>query len=341
MTIPIRNLYYLLLYAYDALDEWDVVEAGELPEARIADLFAHVLDTGANHLLRRGIDRGYVPHREAIPGVRGRIDIAATVKSNTLAGARAVCEFDEFTADVPHNRILRATVRRLMRVPDLAPPLHDRLAALYLRLGGITDIRLTAAAFRAVQLHRNNRFYRFLLAVCRMIHEHLLVDESSGETQFRDFVRDERRMRRLFERFVRNFYRREQSAFKVKRSKFPWVASGETELLPGMNTDVTLAGQGRVIVVETKYTASQFQEHFGSKSIRSEHLYQLFAYLANMQKKLPGDKRAEAILLYPRAGAGPSFRCEVHGHPLTVTTVDLSARWENIRENLLTLTQPR
>ena len=114
MSIPIRNLYYLLLYAYDALDESDVADAGSLPETRIADLFAHVLDSGVNHLLRRGLDRGYVSHRDAIPGVRGRIDLSATVKANTMARARAVCEFDEFTADVTHNRILRATSPRLV-----------------------------------------------------------------------------------------------------------------------------------------------------------------------------------------------------------------------------------
>jgi 5-methylcytosine-specific restriction enzyme subunit McrC len=337
VSIPVRNLYYLLLYAYDALDEGEVVEAGALPEARVADLFAHVLDHGANHLLRRGLDRGHVPTRDAVPGVRGRIDVSATVKANTLSRARAVCEFDEFTADVTHNRILRATARRLLRVPDLAPELHDRLAALYRRLDGVTDVALSARTFRSVQLHRNNRFYRFLLGVCRIVHDHLLADEAGGEAHFRDFVQDARRMRRLFERFVRNFYRREQGEFRVKRSRIPWAAAGDTALLPQMHTDVTLAGRGRVVVVETKYTARQLQEHFGAQSIRSEHLYQLFAYLLNLAKKVPTGRSVEGVLLYPRAGAGPDFRCELHGHPLRVTTLNLGQEWEGIRDDLLAI----
>src|SRR5262249_28857015 len=89
VSIPVRNLYYLLLYAYDALDEGEVVEAGALPETGVADLFAHVLDAGVNHLLRRGLDRGHVPVREAIPGVRGRVDVSATVKAATRSRARA------------------------------------------------------------------------------------------------------------------------------------------------------------------------------------------------------------------------------------------------------------
>ena len=46
MTIPIRNLDYLLLYASEALDEGEAIAAGETPEIRIADLFADYLDTG-------------------------------------------------------------------------------------------------------------------------------------------------------------------------------------------------------------------------------------------------------------------------------------------------------
>jgi 5-methylcytosine-specific restriction enzyme subunit McrC len=169
------------------------------------------------------------------------------------------------------------------------------------------------------------------------VHDHLLADEVTGQTHFRDFVRDERRMRRLFERFVRNFYRREQIEFRVRRHRLKWAATGETALLPGMHTDVTLSKRGRVIVVETKYTANQLQEHFGTSSIRSGHLYQLFAYLQNLAIQVPTSHQVEGLLLYPRAGAGPNFRCELHGHPLAVATVNLSQDWSGIRNDLLTL----
>jgi 5-methylcytosine-specific restriction enzyme subunit McrC len=336
MSIPIRNLYYLLLYAYDALDEAGVVEAGELPETRLGDLFAHVLDGGVNHLLRRGLDRGYVPHRDAIPGVRGRIDVSATVKASTLTRGRAVCEFDEFTADVTHNRILRATALRLLRLRDLDPTLHDRVAKVYRRLDGVSDVALSPRLFRSVQLYSSNRFYRYLLAVCRMVHDHLLADEATGEVRFRDFERDERGMRRLFERFIRTFYRREQSEFRVGTRRVLWAATGETTLLPTMQTDVTLCRPGRRIVIETKYTANQLREHFGARSIRSEHLYQLFAYLLNLARSRPGC-RVEGVLLYPRASAGPDFRCELHGHPLRVTTINLGQDWRGIQSDLLAL----
>jgi 5-methylcytosine-specific restriction enzyme subunit McrC len=337
--IPIRNLYYLLLYAHDVLDEGVVGDAGQLPETRLVDLFAHVLDGGVNHLLRRGLDRGYISHRDAVAGVRGRVDVSATAKTNARSRAQCVCEFDELTPDVVHNRILRATARRLMRAAGLDSALHDRLATLYRRLDGVSDIALSARVFRTVQLHRNNRYYRFLLAVCRMVHEHLLADETTGETHFREFVRDEQRMRRLFERFVRNFYKRHAGAFRVGSRRLRWAATGDTSLLPTMRTDVTLRDRARVIIVETKYTANQFREHFGTASVRSEHLYQLFAYLANTARTTPR-RRVECVLLYPRAGAAPDLRCELHGHPVRVATLNLGQEWQGVEKDLLALLSP-
>ena len=43
MTIPITNIYYLLCYAWDRLDEKDVVDVHPEEEKDLADLFARVL----------------------------------------------------------------------------------------------------------------------------------------------------------------------------------------------------------------------------------------------------------------------------------------------------------
>ena len=271
------------------------------------------------------------------PGVRGRIDVAATVKRNERIRARAVCEFDELTPDVPHNQILRATARGLLAVPDLAVELRHRLATLIRRLAGVSDTPLSPALFRAVQLYRGQRFYRFLLAVCRLVMTHLIPDAAGQGSHFREFEIDERRMRKLFERFVRNFYQREQQAYKLCGRKLRWSASGDVLLLPTMQTDVTLRRRDRKTVVETKYTANQLQHHFDKKAVRSDHLYQLFAYLQNLAVRSPAGCRVGGVLLYPRVGPGPDVRCEIHGHPVRVTTLDLSQEWDDIRRQLLAL----
>ena len=54
MEIPIQNIYFLLCYAWDKLDERDVVDVDPVGITELVDLFSRVLISGTNHLLKRG-----------------------------------------------------------------------------------------------------------------------------------------------------------------------------------------------------------------------------------------------------------------------------------------------
>jgi 5-methylcytosine-specific restriction enzyme subunit McrC len=71
VKIPIENLYYLLCYAWNRLDEAEIVDVDLEPETKVLDLLAKVLVNGVNHVVRRGLDRGYVVHEESVAGIKG------------------------------------------------------------------------------------------------------------------------------------------------------------------------------------------------------------------------------------------------------------------------------
>jgi 5-methylcytosine-specific restriction enzyme subunit McrC len=133
--------------------------------------------------------------------------------------------------------------------------------------------------------------------------------EGEGQYHFRDLLRDEVQMRAIFQHFVFNFFRIEQSEFAPRseglRRKDMLADGGAGTYLPGMITDVTLESPQRKIIVDTKYYAEAFQEHFGKRSIHSSHLYQIFAYVMNAEKA-PTTHNVEGCLLYP-AMAGISI----------------------------------
>jgi 5-methylcytosine-specific restriction enzyme subunit McrC len=133
-----------------------------------------------------------------------------------------VCEFDELSYDVSHNQIVRSTLAKLCRCPQIDDELRSGLGEQYRRLHEVSICELSNRVFRRVQLHRNNSFYEFLLRVCELLHENLLPSGQSGQWFFRSFVEDEHQMRGLFEDFVRNFYRREAHGVIVKREDIRW-----------------------------------------------------------------------------------------------------------------------
>lgn len=56
--IPIRNLYYLLCYAWDVLEERDDALVSELDGLSHVELLAKVLSVSVQRLWKRGLDRG-------------------------------------------------------------------------------------------------------------------------------------------------------------------------------------------------------------------------------------------------------------------------------------------
>ena len=279
--VPIANVYYLLCYAWSHMEERDLVRLDALDELdRVHDLLGTVLVQGTFRLTRQGIDRGYRDVRVDLAGIRGKVDVGLTVKRALRSRGRVACAFEELTPDVPHNRILRSTLSALLRVRDLDGDVRAGVRRAYEKLAGVTVVRVTRRMFDQVQLDGNRRYYRFLLSVCRLVHDLLLVDERSGEHRFAGLT--DAVMSRVYEDFVIEFYRREQDRYRVNRRgrTIRWARDGthedEQSKLPRMEADVILEAEDRRIIMDAKYYAEALGGRFGGK-LRSDNLYQLLA----------------------------------------------------------------
>jgi 5-methylcytosine-specific restriction enzyme subunit McrC len=100
---------------------------------------------------------------------------------------------------------------------------------------------------------------------------------------------------------------------------------------------LSLESPDRKIVIDTKYYSKTLQSHYDKRSIHSGHMYQLFAYLRNMQIKEHRGRTIEGMLLYPTVGTSLNLRYRVQGHRVRIATVDLNADWKQIHNQLLGL----
>jgi len=340
MTIPINNIYYLLCYAWKRLEEGRIVDVSGVSESELVNLFARILIGGTRHLLRRGLDRNYISKHETLSCLRGRVDFEESNKRMLLQQASAACVFDELSHDILHNQILRSTIRRLIGIAVLDNELRAELAGIDRHLVGISIIRLDRRAFSRLQLHRNNAFYGFMMDICEFIHRNILVDEASGAYRFKDFLRDEAQMAALFEAFVLNFYQIECPNLRVKSEQIRWNADhlgNEDHLswLPTMNTDISIRSKSLTTIIDTKYYKEMFQTNYEKKSLRSSHLYQIFAYLKNLENSDGPDADAEGILLYPAVNENVRLDYRIAGHTVRIRTLDLSRDWRSIHDQLI------
>lgn len=342
--IPILNIYYLLCYAWGHRQERDTKRLAALDQLSSAhDLLGKVLATGVHRLVRRGIDRGYVERREDLPGIRGKLAVSDTAKRALRARGRAACEFEEMSVDILPNRILRASLRGLLsRRTTLNREVRADVRSAYGRLGGVSRVRLRRSTFGRVQLGGNRRLYGFLLSVCRLLHESLIVDEKTGGSRFHDFRRDDARMWELFEEFVIGFYDREQRVYTVNRDgrRIAWSESGgvteeDKRRIPTMTADVILESPHRRIIMDTKYYSRALSNWRGGGKLHSPNLYQLLAYVRNREATCPPGPRHEGILLYPQVKERLRADLVLEGFRIQALTVDLNQPWHKIHDEML------
>lgn len=345
MKVRIENIYYLFCYAWDCLPESRVVDVSGVPRPDTLNLFAHVIKMGTQHILRRGLDRGYSVERAELQRLRGKIEFAASISSLASSRISLVCEFEEFVPDVLHNQILRATIKRLALAEGVDPDLGAALRNIDLKLQGVRQIQLSGECFRRVQIHRNNAFYGFLMKVCELLYGAVLPDRGrNGRYLFREVLDDESYMSTVFEKFMRRFYELEQSEFPtVCNPTLNWDASSvrirHLGFLPNMRTDAVLQSANRLIIIDAKYYKDALQTYREKRTAHSGNLYQLMSYLRSAKTQWP-EKSCEGILLYPVAASRINLRYVINGHPLRVYTLDLSRRWPKVRKALLALIRP-
>lgn len=340
MQIPIENIYYLLCYAWNKLDEKERVNVAIDDKTELLDLFAKVLINATKMLLKRGIDKNYVDHVEELAGVKGKVQISQTLKSNLLFKQRTICAYDDFSSNIISNRILVSTIYRLTRTIGLDKQLKYELVTLQRMLSSIDQIEISSSLFKQVRLNRNNHFYGFVINVCQIIYDSTFPSEEQGKYKFSDFTRDDNKMNQLFEAFIRNFYRIEQNKYKtVKKETIKWqFANTDNEsyqYLPQMETDITLENDNEKIIIDAKFYRETMTLNYDKERIKSSNLYQLFSYLLNQEDSTPKTKNTTGILLYPTIETDYNLNFKYNEHNIQIRTVNLNSNWRNISSRLL------
>jgi 5-methylcytosine-specific restriction enzyme subunit McrC len=357
--IPIRNLWHMLLYAWNEvplndLRGWALTDAFVEEAPTLDTLLASVLIRLMQQRLRIGLGHDYIHESGTLRGIRGRIQFAETIRRHALEEGKLVCEFQGYRANSLKNQIVRSTLARLVTVgkfgsdPAFAKETQQRLRRLIRDLDGIDFVELTPDLIRR-QLYAHGRHdhdYRLMLSICDLIVQRQMPGDSEGHTRALVPLIDRELLvlYKVYERFVANFYRLHLRDWKVSAQKrLEWHAAEANEHLPLMVPDIVLQERStlRMIVLDTKFTARSLVENpWGKAAFDSSHLYQLYAYLKSQEQVSAAHRTAVGILLYPAVHNRFSERVKLQDHKIRIESVDLAVPWQEIEAQLIELVTP-
>lgn len=353
-VIPIQNLYYILLYAWDVPEQKYRVRVDAEQCHSLPNLFVQMLIGITERLLKQGLTQEYQRKSEDVEGLRGKLCIGETMKVGRLRQGRTICEIDELTHDIHLNQIVYTTLCNSIHMEGVDPSNKERILHLLRRFPLTNKIRLSEKVFSMVQIHRNNRFYLFVVHICQLLYQSLLpIEGSKGVYKFVDFTQNDFKMSAIFERFLMNFCKQHckeefpiigRTNLDFHLTPFGMVFTQDNNqairLLPSMQTDVTLYNPttGRKTILDAKYYQNTLSSHYGQQGkIRREHISQILSYVVSQENpNEPHTLHTDGILVYPTVtdDYDIAYRYNNTFHTIRVSTINLNQDWQKIEERL-------
>ena len=337
--IPIQNVYYMLSYAFQVLNEQGYKNIATEQFHNTAELMAAILEKGIALQLKRGLGKEYISQMEALSSLRGKIDIAESIKTQSMMRKQLICTYDEFSVNSTMNRIIKSTVELLL-CSNISKQRKKSLRKLMVYFGEVDFIDLHTVNWN-VQYNRNNQTYRMLISICYLVVKGLLQTQSDGSKKLMDFL-DEQRTCRLYEKFILEYYRKEfENQIVANASQISWqLDNEENAMLPVMQSDIMLQRGDRVLIIDAKYYEHSTQVQFDKHTLHSGNLYQIFTYVKNKEYELKDkDHKVSGMLLYAKTDEEiyPNNVYQMSGNQITVSTLDLNKPFAEIAEQLNTI----
>lgn len=342
--IPIKNILYVLCYASDTLEIKSLIDikCSISNEITIFKSISQLLIIEINKILEYGLFKSYMKFNDTFNGVKGSIDVAKTLRYGLLYKGMVYCEYDELTVDNIYNRVLKTTCSQICTL--LEGKGKNKLEEILINFHGVSEINnLDERDFELISFNINNSYYENAIYLCKLVLTGLISKDNEGNYKFIDFNQDEDKMRLIFQKFIMNFYIKEQNEYKVSREYIKWdieaVNNESKNMLPRMETDIVLESTDRKIIIDTKYYNSVYNKRYNVEKLRSENLYQIISYLYSIEIDTRGylNRNCEGILLYPMNNYEVKLDYKFREHRLSVLTINLNQDWNLVKRDLINI----
>ncbi len=333
--ILIKNIYYMLTYAFQILRQSNYDDIAAEDFENIHDMFAAILGKGVAQQLKHGLYREYVNKSDNLTTLRGKLDIQGTIKNKLQHRQKLYCDFDELSENNLMNQVIKTTMTLLIKQGNVKIENKSVLKKDLLFFDSVDYIEPSEIKWDRIQYQRNNQSYKMLLNICRLVIEGLLLSTEQGMIKMATFL-DDQRMSHLYEKFILEYFRYHHPELRANPEQVQWNLDDDNDMwLPNMITDITLKSKdGRVLILDAKYYGQQMQSNFDVQTYRNANLYQIFTYVKNWDKAQTG--KVSGMLLYAKTSEEfqPANQFSMGGNKIAVGSLDLNLPFNEIAGQL-------
>ncbi len=295
----------------------------EVQHENLLEILIRIFSDRLLETVRRGLPHRYLRHEDELPRLRGKLDVQRQFTRNAVRPDRLSCVFDEFSADTPLNRVLKATVVRLLAISKSAANIR-KLGELLSRFETVGE---TASPLRErVMFDRTNRGYHQLYSLARLILAKDWQSTTKGRSEGFSLLFP---MNDLFEEYIGRSMKITLPSRDVQLQHKAHFAINAPKRRFQLRPDIVIDDS---IIIDTKW--KQLRPGDSNLGVDQSDIYQLLAY-ANAYRA------QRVILLYPwhsNLASEPGIYRQWHSGgiatPFDIATVDVSLATSEVRQTL-------
>ena len=217
--LPIDRVMFLVSYALGRLKlPGDVVDIAHSPD--LVEAMIQMFHEAVRQATGRGLLQDYRTYEDTLNVVRGRIRIEDQLRRRFGIPVPIEVRYDEFTSDIEPNRLLKAAVNRLARLPRRSSYSRRLLTAIRAVFVNVSDVEYRSTQVPEVPVNPLNVHYQPALALAKLILTSGTVELAAGKVESASFLID---MNQVFEDFVVTGLREE---LQLTPYTFPQGAQG-------------------------------------------------------------------------------------------------------------------
>lgn len=307
-NIVYKNIYYILMYAIDEMRHIKLRDIDNEDFKALNDLYASIINTSMQFVLNSGVLQEYNRIGDTSASPRGKLDVAKSIANGCYRQGKIKCNYFRLDVDTEVNRVIRLAMRILLvNCEDISKENISNLKIVDSYMSKVTMITPREVDFREIDTSLLSNEYKTAFYMSKLIIEEYITEDGESGRRIIE-TEDTDRMNRIFEKFVRNYYKYHYKSRKIRvGSKELETEQTKGTMFNKYKTDITIENlnNNKVLIIDTKWYKEILNER---EKINTDNETQVRNYIFTYDNEYSGDDTVlSGVLLY----AKPSVQVDI------------------------------
>lgn len=327
----IENAYNMLRYLYDELrsKRFKTLDISNI--TTLDNLYGLIISRWCASIAKEGLYKEYVVREnEELTSPIGQINVQESINRQSLTRGMLICSFDELSADIYMNHVLKGTLQYLLYDNNIDKDIKVSIQKAMALFNGVGYVDIKTIHWKDIKFNNSNMRYKHLLEVCQtLVNEHRLEKQLGLD--------DNRRIYILFKKQLFKWYKLRYEEDTVDTFEMPYTLESESPFETYLNKTqkmIVVKTEKKALVILIRLQDEQMQK---DGTLSKQRLNELVGYLREYKKQYK--MKVVGTIMYintdkRKLNLQPITINMVNDYMIGETVIDMHDQWRFIANKL-------